>query len=522
FITIGNFQAFADLKHRVYLAVSSLFGFFKDRENRQTLCRIMHVFVAQGALAQEIADACSNLNSYVERRMDQPDYDRRLAAFNAVSTRESALTVDEWLPLLYNMIYYIRQDEEFGVLASSSADGLCKFIDATRSAWEDSSKDLFVEQLSKVVVPAIQSGMRESSETTRRENLRVLSYLASHLSVWHPVADLKSLAPSSDEGAEDTFFFNILSPAHSKQLQALHILVRENTAAELSSKNVSQIFIPLLEHFIFGREGGADDQGLGAQATSAIASLSLALEWPQFRVLLRRFISYLESKPELQKQIIRLLERVTDSLATAADQASNGSAEVDTTTSSESAAPRKCRLARTLPETRKLGDELINNLLPPMLDRLHEKDESTVSARVPVGIIVVKLLHLLPDEQANQKLPGVLTDICHILRSKAWEAREMARETLAKITAILGPSSFGFVVKELRGALARGYQLHVLSYTIHSLLLSVLPTCKQGDLDYCLGSLMAVIMDDIFGATGQEKDADEYTSQMKEVKSSKS
>jgi U3 small nucleolar RNA-associated protein 20 len=45
---------------------------------------------------------------------------------------------------------------------------------------------------------------------------------------------------------------------------------------------------------------------------------------------------------------------------------------------------------------------------------------------------------------------------------------------------------------------------------------------KPGDLDYCLADIVDVIMDDTFGATGQEKDAEEYISKMKEVKSSKS
>jgi U3 small nucleolar RNA-associated protein 20 len=45
---------------------------------------------------------------------------------------------------------------------------------------------------------------------------------------------------------------------------------------------------------------------------------------------------------------------------------------------------------------------------------------------------------------------------------------------------------------------------------------------KPGNLDYCLAEIVDVVMDDTFGATGQEKDADEYISKMKEVKSSKS
>ncbi len=245
----------------------------------------------------------------------------------------------------------------------------------------------------------------------------------------------------------------------------------------------------------------------------AIARLAASLEWQQYRIVLRRYISFVETKPELQKKVIRLLERVGEALRIAMSQKSSAAARDEKP--SLPASEKSCRLARTLPAQEKINDEINNSFLPTLLKYLHEKDESTVSARVPVGIVIVKLLKLLPSQGLGDKLPGVLTDICHILRSKAPESRDMARDTLCKIAGIVGPEAFGFIVKELRGALVRGYQLHVLSYTLHSILTAVIPQFTQGDLDYCLPSIMDVIMDDIFGATGQEKDAEDYVSSMK-------
>jgi U3 small nucleolar RNA-associated protein 20 len=229
-------------------------------------------------------------------------------------------------------------------------------------------------------------------------------------------------------------------------------------------------------------------------------------------------VSYVESKPEWQKRVIRLLEKEVDALRTVIAQRPGDAMDVDGAV----AEAKRRRLATTLPDQEKLGAEIVNNFLPTLLKYIHEKDETTVSARVPIGVIIAKLLTLLPEALLNDKLPGVLTDISHILRSKSWESREMARDTLAKISGILGPEKLEFILKELRGALVRGHQLHVLSYTLHSILLVAIPAFKQGDLDYCLSSIMAVIMDDVFGVAGQEKDASEYVSKMKEVKSSKS
>ncbi|RKU46137.1 U3 snoRNP protein [Coniochaeta pulveracea] len=520
FIALDSIQGSEELKAKVYATIGPLFGYFKDKQNRETLAEVLQVFATYEPWAQEVADLCSDLNSYVERRLDEPDYNRRLSAFNVISKDgDSKFTIDQWIPLLHNMVYFICQDEEFGVLSTNSVDGITKFIEAADAGWESPEHGRYVELLSNVILPAIYAGAREQSETVRREHSRLFAALITRLgSKWTPISDLTVLVPQSEEESEHAFFFHILSPAVSKQLQAVHLLQQANEKTPLQSKNVSQFFIPLLEHFIFDRPEGGDDHGLAAQTTNALASLAISLEWQQYRAILRRYISFVDSKPDHRKQVIRLLEKLVDTLNTAIQEkrSSADAMEVD------GAASKHRKLAVTVPNEEKLTEEVVNGGLPPLLKHLHDKDETTVSARVPVAIIIVKLLKLLPGDVLDSKLPGVLTDISHILRSKAWDSREMARDTLAKIARILGPEKFGFVVKELRGALTRGYQLHVLSYTLHSILVSVIPAFKQGDLDYCISSMVAVVMDDIFGITGQEKDSEDYSSSVKEVKSSKS
>ena len=180
------------------------------------------------------------------------------------------------------------------------------------------------------------------------------------------------------------------------------------------------------------------------------------------------------------------------------------------------------RLGSTLPSQEKLGHDLEGNILPSLLAYLHEKDESTVNLRAPVAIVIVKILKLLPTEKFEDHLPRVLTDLCQILRSRAQDFRDLARKSLAEICQLIGPERFSFVLRELRAALRYGYQRHVLTFTVHSLLVATASDFKPGDLDYCLPEIISVIMDDIFGAVGQEKDAEDYVSKMREVRSSKS
>ncbi|POS81078.1 hypothetical protein DHEL01_v200545 [Diaporthe helianthi] len=515
YVVVDDIHSDPNLKRSVLKTLSGLFSFFKDKRNRESLSNVLLAYATRDTSVQEVAQICTELNSYVAERLDEPDYDRRLAAFNIITKVETAFTIEQWLPLLHNAVFFLHHDEEFGILSSNSADILCRLVDAAAGAWNTEMQPAYVELLNEIIMPAVHAGVRDVSETVRRESVRLLSHAVSKLGAWSLVSDLAVLLPANEEEANKAFFVNILTPSVSKQVQAVQTLSLVNGRNELGSKNISQILLPLLEHFIWGR-AGADDHGLGAQAAATIASLSGSLEWSQYRATLRRYISYLTSKPELHKQVIRLLDKVVDALVSSAEN-SNGSGMVV-----DGAEAAKHRLARSLPSTDKMAEEFTTNFTPPLLEHLKDKDEETVSARVPVAVILVKLLRLLPDETLSLQLPSVLTDLCHILRSKAVEARDMARATLAKIACILGPPSFGFILKEMRGALKMGTQLHVLSYTMHTLLLAVTPEFQQGDLDYCLESMVAVIMDDIFGISGQEKDAEGYVSKWKEVKSSKS
>ncbi|KAI0396064.1 armadillo-type protein [Xylariaceae sp. FL0594] len=506
------------LLSRIYCTISALYSFFRDRKSRDTLSKVLAVVLRREGKDDHVSELCAEINAFRPNRIEEPDYDKRLAAFNSISKpRDTPFTLRDWEPLVHNMVFFIKHDEEYGVLSANSADGLCRFVDAAVSSSDGEEGEGFRKMLSTVVMPSIHANAKEVSETIRRETVRVLGYLVSRMPTWEPVCDLVALVPEPDEKDPDpSFFSNILNPAPLRQMRALQLLSKVSYHSALNSKNVAHFFVPLLEHFIFNRPDGTDDQGVGAQAATTISDIALALEWPQYRAVLRRYIGYVETKPDNQKQLVRLLGKYVDSLTTASEEKASDKMEVD------DAPNRRSHLSTMLPAPEKFNDDVLNNILPPLLNYMHEKDETTVSSRVPVGVIVVKVLRLLPEESLNQKIPGVLMDICHILKSKAIESREMARDTLSKMTLLLGPSYLGFVLKELRTALTSGYQLHVLSYTMHTILVAVIPHIQPGDIDYCIDHIISIIMDDIFGVVGQEKDAEEYTSKTKEVKSSKS
>lgn len=520
FLPLIDSLSLGNLQDQIFRTISSLFGYFKDRANRLVLSQVLSVLSEKDTELREIANMCAGLNSFSARKIDEPDFDERLRTFNAINeVKYKEFSVKQWRPIFYNMLYYIKDAEELAIRSNASF-ALRRFVETIRydEVGNDSS-----ELVKLVLLPALRNGAFEASELVRAEYLAVFAHLIRHSPGWEEISDMSTLLMIEDE--EASFFSNVLHIQQHRRLRALRRLADAARKSGLRSPNVAHFFIPLIEHFILSKAEEENAHNLAAEAVLTIGALALCLEWPQFRALFRRYHGYILSRPDLEKTVIKLLGVIIDALTKAAElkeaeELNAGGAVVEGTRVSLNM--DRSKLSMTIPRQEKLAEDLASNLLPLLLKYLHNKDESTVSFRVPVAVSTVKLVLLLPPDRHSDFLPSILTDVCNILRSRSQESRDLTRKTLVEISALIGPNCFGFVLKELRGALARGYQLHVLSFTVHSILVATATIFQPGDLDYCLPQLVAIIMDDVFGAIGLEKDAEEYISKMKEVKSNKS
>lgn len=521
FVPISDLQSIDGFQDRLFCIISSLFGYFRDRTNRQILSKVMHTLADKDLELQEVADLCTGLNSFSAQKLDEPDFEQRLAAFHAINeTKFRSFSAKQWRPLVYNMLFYVRDDEELAI-RSNAALALRRFVECNTLAMVENGGTAF-DMLESVLLKELCRGASEPSELVRTELLSVMAHIVRHNPDWEKTNDMHTLLANDDE--EASFFDNILHIQHHRRLRALRRLAGVARKGILRSANVAHFFIPLIEHFVFDKADDESAHNLSAETISTISALALSLEWPQYRALLRRYTGYIQNKQDLEKTVIRLIGRTIDALSEATSNRKPQPDAIQQMSLKGTDSPDVIRstLASTIPRQEKLTDDVIRNLLPAMRTYLHEKDESTVSLRIPVAVSTVKLLTLLPSEVLKDHLPSILTDICNILRSRAQESRDLTRRTLVEISTLIGPSCFGFVLKELRSSLARGYQLHVLSYTVHAILVATAEIYLPGELDYCLPQIVSVIMDDTFGAIGQEKDAEEYISKMREVKSNKS
>ncbi|XP_076578925.1 small subunit processome component 20 homolog [Chaetodon auriga] len=148
------------------------------------------------------------------------------------------------------------------------------------------------------------------------------------------------------------------------------------------------------------------------------------------------------------------------------------------------------------------------------------KDEEVV--RIPIAFAMVKLMQTLPSHIMEANLPGILIKVCVHLRNRFQEIRDVARGTLVKIMETLGCRYLQYLLKEMQSVLVKGYQVHVLTFTVYQLLSVLSPTLKSGDLDPCMNMLIDIFNNELFGPVAEEKEVKGIVSKLMEARHSKS
>lgn len=88
---------------------------------------------------------------------------------------------------------------------------------------------------------------------------------------------------------------------------------------------------------------------------------------------------------------------------------------------------------------------------------------------------------------------------CTFLKSPLESVRKIARETLQEMMLTLGPSHLSLLLDEMSALLQKGYQAHVLVYTVHGILNCLKPLYKPKDIDSILLTVLEVSLSCIEG-----------------------
>lgn len=506
------------------------------------------------------AKLVGDLNAISPSTVGEYDYDKRLAAYEKISPQLFSNIGESHTLLILSHCVYDVSSEDLS-LRHSASSCLLSFIQFSASVLEseeamqqeDIQDDLkskkpnhinMVERglldscinygcgnwskvsvkhaIYKFFLAHVKKGITSSETSVQREWVALLRSMVLSLS---GIATLNEIKPLSSTDVEVDFFNNILHIQKHRRSRAMTRFRNILDAGNLSEGNLMQIFVPLFFSLLFEAKGDREGNVVNS-CLETLACIAGHTRWDSYFSLLMRAFRLMASKEENSNILVRLICSILDKFhfidrmsSTAEPEKRDHQTEIGETA-----------LDNPDMELRRNGDNK-NIISPEIQERLQkcvlpEINKMMISHSNVVNISVsraaLKLLKLMPLETMELELPHIIQRIANLLKSRPHSVRDDARTALAACAKELGPQYLQFIVKTLQTTLTRGYELHVLGYTVNFILSKVSSSLDIGDIDYCVQQLLEVAENDIMGEVAEEKEVEKIAFKMKETRSSKS
>ncbi|GAV59009.1 LOW QUALITY PROTEIN: DRIM domain-containing protein, partial [Cephalotus follicularis] len=397
--------------------------------------------------------------------------------------------------------------------------------------------------IDKILLKHIGDAMNRGS-SVKKEWIDLLREMVLKLPEVDKLYSFKALC---SEDAEVDFFNNIIHLQKHRRARALTRFRNVSGTVNMSERIINKVFIPLFFNMLFDVQDGKGEN-LRTACLEALASISAQMEWKSYYALLLRCFREMNMNPDKQKVLLRLICSILDQFRFSVDCSSleaknvsqNGlGAETITNSSSDCSSLEAKNVSQS-----GLGAETIttsssaalqqsggivilteiqtclHKTLLPKIQKLLHTDSGKVN--VNSSLAALKLLKLLPEDIMDSQLPSIIHRISNFLKSRAESVRDEARLALAACLKELGLEFLQFMLGILRATLKRGYELHVLGYTLNFILSKSLPNSIGGKLDCCLEDLLSIVENDILGDVAEEKEVEKLASKMKETRKRKS
>ncbi|KAI7651390.1 putative HEAT repeat protein, partial [Hortaea werneckii] len=257
-----------DTNGPLFEAVCGLFSRLRDPRSRVLLSDVFVRLCRDDKSLEDTAVICRQMNAHNDFT-EEPEHEERERGFTAVYERCKEFTARQWLPIVHNCMFYIRDAEDL-VNRSSASQALERFVDAAAEHTET-----HLPLVSQVLLPGLEQGMQSPTELVRAEYSRLLGCVVEKLPDWKSVNDMRCLTVGGDD--EASVFMNVLHIQQHRRLRALRRLAEE--APAISSSNVTKYFFPLLEHFVFDAAPGDAGRTLADQTVATVGSLAKCLTW---------------------------------------------------------------------------------------------------------------------------------------------------------------------------------------------------------------------------------------------------
>lgn len=496
-----------------YSLISNLFQTLYYPASRRALVGALQVFGESDRSLAPTVEIVADLNAYNPKRIDDLDFDKRLAAFaklNDAEESELPQTAREWLPILRSTLFFIQEPEEFSIRSNASAV-LQRFIGLVGSS-EDGP---LVDSLQTVVLPALRRILLSKVELVRNEVLLVISQAVKTCTGIPVLAEMIPLLGDEDE---TNIFVNMSHIQVHRRTRAIRRLRDVVAESEIRETTLQTVFLPVLQHILSGATD-VTDHHLVNESIITIGALAGQLKWSRYSALINHYLRLGSAKTNQQKFYIRAVTAIIDNFHfDLKSEAVVG--EVEAVAVDEAEEAEKVEAVVDVSPTERITNVVLNRLIPTLSKFVGEKSETDDTVRIPLALALVKIASQLPDESSANEILRTVTTVSQILRSKDQDTRDIARDTIGKIAVFLGPDWLVRVLKELRSALQRGPQKHTLAVTVHSILVHA--TEEAGDrfinLDEAVSDAVEVAAEVIWGESGKDVATEGFKTKMREVR----
>ena len=557
------------------------FSVLTANQPRKILCELFFSLSTFQASLKLIAVISSKLNSYDARFIEEPDVEQRMEGFNEAkeALKSGMLDVSFLLALIHNCCFVLASSDGLSDFAMRDQSSECLQIlieCVDRKINGDFSCDLFRVVIVQHLLSQVKAKLKLKSEVSRHAFVSVLENLVKHFPTSAHFADLVVLRDAAD--VEVDFFRNVVHVQLHRRMKALRRLSRCVDDSQMKTETLVNYVLPIVTSMLRDQTFIKNSDRVDV-AVETLGVVCRRLPWPRYLITLRYYLGEALKSIENQKLVVKILVSVLDSfhfdlknssfttatpfsnsrsVATESDAAameleSENDVAQDNDEEYETGTDENMDTSETVVANTSeaithysvcsvaLATRIHRTVTLAVLPQLHKCLTKEAKAdgehkhatsgkyaeddeilRVPLALAMVKLLQQLPGDSMDRNLPGILLKVCRFLASRAKDIRVAARTTLTKIIQSLGPSYFGFVITEMRSTLKRGYQLHVLCYSLWDILKSTVPQLQTGDLDSSIVTLTEVFNEELFGEVGEEKEVEGIVSKLFEAKTTKS
>ncbi|XP_052189171.1 uncharacterized protein LOC127799294 isoform X2 [Diospyros lotus] len=470
---------------------------------RISICGLLDSLSKTDASVMDVANLFCELNAASALEMGGLDYDRIINAYEKIN-KDFFYTVREKhaLIILSHAVYDMSSEEL--ILRQSGYRLLLSFIEFSAEILHQELKfdDIYWSEacihqiINKFFLKHMGDAMNKEAPTQKGW----IDLLREMVLKLPEMPTLKSFRALCSEDAEQDFFNNIMHLQKHRRARALIRFRNFVSSANLPEVTASKVFVPLFFNILFDVQVGKAEN-IRSACLEAIASVAGNMEWRSYYAFLMRCLREMTFKPDKQKVLLRLICAVLDQFhftETVPGREGNEHGTVDFS---------------------EIQSCLHKNVLPK-IQKFSSSDSDNVN--VNVSLVALKLLKLLPGDVMDMHLPSIIHRVSNFLKNRLESIRDEARAALAACLKELGLEYLQFIVQVLRATLKRGYELHVLGYTLNFILLKSLVSPISGKLDYCLEQLLFVVENDILGDVSEEKEVEKIASKMKETRKLKS